>query len=283
MALIIADIHGDLEKVEAFLSYQPMEEHIFLGDLVDSRKEGVTLDDELECLDMILASDSTILWGNHDLTYTQEKPWRCFTPHYINLSEVEKYLSNNEYLRSLHEEDGDLFVRHVFQSRFDKQKGRIKAAYAVDGWLCTHAGVSPGIAKIIPEDIIKSKDQKQIANWLNEEFLRELPRPIYLTWDSIQRYGSGLLFNVAYCRGGKDDFGGIFWFDPDSEQIDPSPLVGKQIFGHSPVPAPERRNNWINLNSVCDGVWIFDTKQDKLIDISNHAAGNTATASTLGM
>lgn len=254
MALVIGDIHGDIKKVRAFLAFRPDEEHIFLGDLVDSRQEGVSLDDELECLDLILDSDSTILWGNHDLAYIQEKPWRCFTPHYIPIAEVEKYLSGNDYLRSLHEEDGDLFVRHVFQSRFDNQKYRIKAAYAVDGWLCTHAGVSPEIAKIIPNDIIESRDQEKIAAWLNDEFFRELPIPVYDIWPRIQRYGSGPLFNVAYCRGGSNYFGGIFWFDGESEQIDPSPLVGKQIFGHSPVPTPERRRSWINLNSVGEGI-----------------------------
>jgi predicted phosphodiesterase len=274
MAIVIGDIHGDIRKVRAFLSYRPTEEHIFLGDLVDSRQDGVTLDDELECLDLILATESTVLWGNHDLTYTQEKPWRCLTKHYIRIADIEKYLSNNDYLRSLYEEDGDLFVRHVFQSRFEKQKHRIKAAYALDGWLFTHAGISPGIAKIIPQEIIESKDQEKIAAWLNEEFLRELSIPIDLTGEGVQRYGNGPLFNVAYCRGGSDYFGGIFWFDEEAEQIDPSPLAGKQIFGHSPVSRPERRLNWINMNSVGEGIWVFDTKLDQLIDISDQAAGN---------
>jgi predicted phosphodiesterase len=274
MAIVIGDIHGDMQKVKAFLAYRPMEEHIFLGDLVDSRQVGVTLDDELEALDLIFASNSTILWGNHDLSYARERPWRCFTSYYIHLADTGKYLSNNEYLRNLYEEYGYLYVLHVYQEKFEKQKHRIKAAYAVDGWLCSHAGVSPGIAKLIPKNIIESKDQEKIAAWLNEEFLRELPIPKDLTGEGMQRYGNGPLFKVAYCRGGSDYFGGIFWFDPDAEQVDPSPLVGKQLFAHSPVPRPERRLNWINMNSVGDGIWIFDTKQDQLIDISN-VAGNS--------
>jgi predicted phosphodiesterase len=36
MALVIGDLHGNLAKTHAFLSYEPDVEHICLGDYVDS-------------------------------------------------------------------------------------------------------------------------------------------------------------------------------------------------------------------------------------------------------
>jgi len=69
MAIIISDIHGDIEKARAFLAYRPEAEHIVLGDLVDNVRKGITLDDELACLDLLFSSNTKTLWGNHDLAY----------------------------------------------------------------------------------------------------------------------------------------------------------------------------------------------------------------------
>jgi len=62
MAIIIGDIHGDLEMAAAFLAYYLEEKHIVLGDLVDSRK-GATSDEELACLDLLLTSDAVLPMG----------------------------------------------------------------------------------------------------------------------------------------------------------------------------------------------------------------------------
>ncbi|MBC7949794.1 MAG: metallophosphoesterase [Chitinophagaceae bacterium] len=84
-----------------------------------------------------------------------------------------------------------------------------------------------------------------------------------------QRYGYGPLFNIHCCRGGADLFGGIFWYDPIGEMTDPSPLVGRQIFGHTPVPYPEIGTHWVNLNAFeDDGIWIYDTEKNSLLDLS---------------
>ena len=268
MAVIIGDIHGDIEKVKAFLDYKPDAEHVALGDLVDSQTYGVTLDDELECLDLIFSSDSILLWGNHDLVYTPEVPWECNPPHSIlDIGDINKYLSNSEYLKACYAQDRNLLVRHIFTDRFLKQRHRLKAAHAVDGWLCTHAGVSPQLAKIIPQDIIESQNSKIIAGWLNEEFEHSRLIPVHRTSEGPKRSGSGPLFSRDWCRGGEDRFGGIFWFDPDGEQLDPSPLVGRQIFGHTPVPSVDKGPHWINLNTFGDGIWIYDTEEKRLCNL----------------
>lgn len=267
MAIIIGDIHGEIEKARAFLEYEPEKEHVALGDFVDNIKKGITLKDELACLDLLLNSDAVLLWGNHDLVYTPESPWSCMSDHMLTLAEVDYYAGYSEYLKERFKENGDIFVRDVFTDRFLKHRYRIKAAHAVDGWLCTHAGVSPGIADIIPAEVI-SAGSSEIATWLNDEFQREMSVPVPLTCDGRpQRYGYGPLFQIDYCRFGSDPFGGIFWFDSIREKTNPSPLVGRQIFGHTPVSLPQIGDHWINLNNQEGGLFVYDTEKDCLVNV----------------
>lgn len=265
MAIVIADIHGDIEKAKAFLSYKPQIEHIVLGDLVDGRKSGITLETELDCLDLLFQSDAILLWGNHDLAYTTEQPWGCFTRYTPTQDEELFYSSQSEYLAKMYQENGNLVVREILTDRYQPHRNRMKAAYAVDNWLCTHAGVAKGIADFIPPAIIAA-GASGIADWLNEEFQRELQVPVPLSGE-IPRYGFGPLFQIHRSRLGTDPFGGIFWFDPFGEIENPSPLVGRQIFGHSPVPYPDIGGHWVNLNTFEKGIWVFDTQENCLIDI----------------
>ncbi len=266
MAIIIGDIHGDVEKVKAFLTYEPELEHVALGDFVDNIKSGVTLNDELTCLDMLLSSNTVLLWGNHDICYTPQRPWRSMSGHSLTIEEVKCFAAYSDYLRELYVENGDLSVRDVFTDRFRPHIDRMKAAYAADGWLCTHAGVSPGVAAIIPADILAA-GSSDIAEWLNEEFKREFQVQTYMTSEGPKRYGYGPLFQIDISRGGLDDFGGIFWFDPKREMTDPGPLVGRQIFGHTRVPTPEIGPHWVNMNNYEEGIWVYDTLKNCLIDL----------------
>ena len=249
MAIIVGDIHGDLKLAKAFLSYRPLVTHVALGDLVDSRK-GASFQEEQECLDLLLTSQVIPLWGNHDLSYTSERPWRCYGRY------------------------GEM----AFREQFQKHKDRFTAAYAVDGWVCTHACVSPGLVKLMPVEIVAGGVVTVVA-WLNQEFVRQF-RTRNPDVASEPRYGRGPLFQIPICRGGNHAFGGIFWFDDAGEQSQPSPLVGPQIFGHSPVLKPQRGESWvlqdgnvvsgkswINLNAT-DGSWIYDTETDEFVDVS---------------
>ena len=235
MAIVIGDIHGDLVKAKAFLSYKPKQEHVALGDLTDNRKNRANFEEEAACLDLLLDSDAVIIWGNHDLAYLPERPWECF---------------------------GNFGIE-AFSDRFQSNRNRFKAAYAVDEWLCTHAGISPKLGRLMPSGVIAA-GASGIAKWLNEKFLRELQDVPVVRNPS--KLGIGL-FNRAYCRGGLAEFGGIFWYDAGGEQSMPSPLVGRQIFGHSPVPYPERGTNWINLNHVEGGIWVYDTGKDEMVEL----------------
>ncbi|WP_085811951.1 metallophosphoesterase [Geoanaerobacter pelophilus] len=248
MAIITTDIHGKPAVAKAFLSFRHTELHICLGDLVDSRKRPPCFEEEAECLDILLQSDSILLWGNHDLAYLPERPWKCFG----NFGEI------------------------AFREQFDAARNRLLAAYSFDGWLCTHAGVSPRVERLLAKEV-RTNDQEAVAAWLNTEFKREIRNRLPLHDPNELRYGHGPLFRIPVCRGGTDEFGGIFWFDALGEQTQPSPVVGRQIFGHTPVPYPERGTSmdfaggpavsWINLNAI-EGHWVYDTQYDELTELT---------------
>lgn len=113
MAIIVGDIHGDVEKVKAFLAYRPEEEHVALGDYLDSYTE--PFDRQLECLNLLMNSESVLLLGNHECHYLKNPLFRF--PGY----------------KPEHAE--------VLQNILEANLGRFKVAYAVDNWLCTHSGV----------------------------------------------------------------------------------------------------------------------------------------------
>jgi hypothetical protein len=52
MAIIVGDIHGDIEKTRTFLAYRPEEEHVALGDYLDSFTERV--EQQLESLHLLI-------------------------------------------------------------------------------------------------------------------------------------------------------------------------------------------------------------------------------------
>lgn len=120
---MVGDIHGNVEKAKEFLAYKPEVEHVALGDYVDSFTESA--ERQLGCLQLLLDSNTVLLWGNHDLHYLREPPFRC-----------TGYQENNHLLHELIENNKDRFV----------------AAHVADGWLCTHAGghgnLSQGISDV---------------------------------------------------------------------------------------------------------------------------------------
>lgn len=250
MAIIIGDIHGDLAMARLFLNYHPDDVHVALGDLVDSRVM-YGLEDEKACLDLLLHSSSELIWGNHDLAYLPERPWRSY----------------------------GRFGDTAFREQYDLNRSRFVAAIAVDGWLLTHAGVTPRLAKLMPLGALES-GVESVAAWLNDQFVEQLQTRNPKTGPAEVRYGYGPLFQVPPCRGGSDEYGGIFWSDMVGEQTQPAPVAGRQIFGHSPVKHPSRGNSyelrdgqlwqgpeWINLNAVDGGIWVYDTAADEIVDL----------------
>lgn len=241
MAIIIGDIHGDLTMASAFLDYKPDVEHVALGDLVDSRDPKTTLGEELECLELLLASQAVLLWGNHDLAYLPEHPWQNYTRHKQSVA--------------------------IFEEHYQRSRTRFKAAHAVDGWLCTHAGVSTSLTAALPDGPWYCGDMAAIADWLNGEFARGLAIPRGQRGAGRERpYGDGPLFNIDWTRGGKDQYGGMFWYDPGWEPSHPPDPRVRQIFAHTKVEGPMRKGNWVNIHiEGGSGYWVYDTVVDDFV------------------
>lgn len=114
MAIIVGDLHGDVEKTQAFLVYKPEEEHVALGDYLDSYIEPI--EQQIECLNLLMESDAVLLLGNHECHYLKHP-----------LFQFPGYQPANA---------------DTLQNILEANLGRFRAAHAADGWLCTHAGVN---------------------------------------------------------------------------------------------------------------------------------------------
>ena len=117
MAIIVGDIHGNHEKARAFLNYRSEQEHIALGDYLDSFLEPA--ERQLETLELLMSSKAVLLWGNHDL-------------HYLDYPQFQFAGYNLAWA-------GD------FGQVLEKNIDRFVPSYLADGWLCTHAGVNSAL------------------------------------------------------------------------------------------------------------------------------------------
>lgn len=223
MAIVVGDVHGNVEKVQAFLAYRPDELHIALGDYVDSFCEPPNR--QIEALQLLLDSKAVLLWGNHDLHYLLKPPFVC---------------TGFQYGRE-----------KQYQETIEANKGRFLAAYTVDGWLLSHAGVHVRLAK-------HQNDAVVIADRLNKKMSEYLERP-YVP----EEHG---IFSVGSSRGGSGRNGGIFWFDFKRE----SGLADvKQIFGHTETSEPVVTENFVALDTTnnLEFCWLYDTEANELVQI----------------
>lgn len=229
MAIIVGDIHGNVEKTRRFLEYLPEQPHVALGDYVDSFHEPI--ENQIAVVEMLAASPAIMLWGNHDLHYLSNAPWRS--------SGYQKQHAGR--LAGLF--DGLL------------QRKRLVAAHWVDGWLCTHAGFAEGGNGLTPDGCCRSNSQ-YLADCINRHF-----------YACLAHNQSSPLFNIPVARGGDAPYGGIFWLDPFREKIRLDDTV-KQIFGHTEQPKPVVTDDWICLDTTnSDDIWVFDTSSKSLINL----------------
>jgi len=143
VAIIVGDIHGNVEKVERFLLHRPDQPHVALGDYVDSFTE--SFESQLKVVQLLTDSNATLLWGNHDLYYLSRAPWRS-----------SGYQQN-------HAPQFRVIFDELLQSR------RLVAAHWVDGWLCTHAGFAEGGKGLTPEGCCRG-NSRHLADCINKHF-----------------------------------------------------------------------------------------------------------------
>lgn len=229
MAIIVGDIHGNVEKASRFLAYRPDQPHVALGDYVDSFHEPI--ENQLAVVELLAASDAIMLWGNHDLHYLSNAPWRS----------------------SGYQKQYALQLAELFDGLLQRQ--RLVAAHWVDGWLCTHAGFAEGGNGLTPNGCCRS-NSCHLADCINWHF-----------YASLAHNQSSPLFNIPVARGGDAPYGGIFWLDPFREKIRLDSSV-KQIFGHTEQPLPVITDNWVCLDTTnSNDIWVFDTTDSSLINL----------------
>lgn len=139
-----------------------------------------------------------MLWGNHDRPLMRHLRWDQIFGGYLAPS-LE-------------------FIERIDALR---KEGRIKLAHAAEGFLLTHAGLTPAWEDYNPD----ITDIEAIADALNAV-------------DAFQFDGIGELdMNVApfidtigYARGGDREYGGILWRDNNDEPLWEG---ARQIYGHS--------------------------------------------------
>lgn len=221
MAIVVGDIHGNLEKAKAWLAYKPQELHIALGDYLDSFHEPP--ERQMATLELLLESDAVLLWGNHELHYVTSPPWCC----------------------SGYQTDFDLY----YQSLLEEHISRFKAACAVDGWLCTHAGVSAKIAQKVGDS-----DPVVVADWLNAQMAQ---------WVEERKSINNILFDIGHSRSGSAAIGGIFWYD---HLLEYGLADIPQLFGHTAGKAVVQKDTYVCLDTTnLPGVaWVWDTAENRL-------------------
>jgi len=143
LSLIISDLHGNYGKCEAFIEYKPEEEHIILGDFMDS----FSASDAAIIATFKLAVDNgaVLLCGNHELPYLKNAHpyFRCsgnrYSPELFHVVNLYKELLHGSLLR--------------------------------DNYLLTHGGLSQKHGKPF-------KTIEEASEWINAELAWYLAQPV---------------------------------------------------------------------------------------------------------
>lgn len=194
--VFIGDIHGDIDLVLKVRRQYADWHKVFVGDILDSYVHSPS--EQLMCvtvlLQMIEKENTTVLFGNHEISYLIEGQ-QCsgFNP------------TTYEYLRELSPKILNNFKLFYFDTTSIKDK-KI---------LVTHAGLSNAIWKKVAAPVDRIPD---VLNY----------------WWSIFTYGATVcpLEWVGRTRGGLDTVGGPLWCHFPREFTDIDGVV--QIFGHTP-------------------------------------------------
>jgi len=216
MAIIVGDIHGDIEKTQAFLVYKPEELHIALGDYLDSFT--VPFERQLECLELLMHSKAVLLLGNHEVHYLIDPLFRFPGYQLANADTVQNILEAN--------------------------LTRFNVAYAVDGWLLTHAGVNSCFTE-------RESNVTVLADTFNSSWELYLKQRLV---DHEAQYPYQSIFHFNHCIYVEGNL---------------LPENIKQIFGHMEHSRPIVEPNYIALDTTnhTNSCWIYDTAMNELVQL----------------
>lgn len=206
--LVIGDVHHKIELADKILAKNADCERVYwLGDYFDDFGDNVNVAElTARWLKKKLQNPNHFFClGNHDLSYFfPENPYaEC--PGFA----WQKSKIINEILKP------DDWVKFQFY-------------FFVDGWLLTHAGVSPRLFKT--EESI-------------QDFMERNSKEAFA---ALRKGSSHSFYGVGYSRGGNSPVGGVTWLDFEKEF---KPIDGvKQCAGHS----PDREPRWKGDNVCID-------------------------------
>lgn len=216
--LTISDLHGrtywkDFADIKFLLYAEPdaagfggfvpqYDKYVFVGDYTDSFTEtNDTIREnllELIRFKKLYPDHVVLLWGNHDVNYYLNEPWKQM------VGNTSGYRPEAHY---------DLY------DIFNTNRDLFQLAFEMNNYLWTHAGVHFGWYHFVFTKAIKDMDMNDmtVAEQLNEAF----------------RYRLDCLFDVDWYRGGNKRVGGPLWCD---KHLMDKPLKNThQIVGHTPV------------------------------------------------
>jgi hypothetical protein len=224
--LVVPDIHQDARFLRECLripAQTPVEEILFLGDLLDSKSREGRLPDTIrtvlrEVRSVLERQDppATLLWGNHD--------WKYWVFRDELAGHRDPAASDHEFflVRDLSPLTADLLFEEGLGGpgpALDLWKDHAVLAAERRGWLITHAGVHPDL-------------------WPGGTDLADGVDRLNRTMEELRDECASLdghpLLGAGPARGGFHEIGGPLWLDFNEEFVDDLPFP--QIVGHTRCP-----------------------------------------------
>lgn len=211
--VVIGDIHGHFEQFVQLLRHAKLidaqgnwsggaDRLLQIGDVFDRGPKPLEADALLEKLQLQASAckgEVIRLMGNHELEIMLG-----------NFTISERPLIQLPLLQQQ-------FIRQVLD-------GKLKAAYAYKGFLCTHAGVTQKLLRVFKAQL-ENPDAANLAILINFIFRESVANNFY----------KHPIFNISVSRNGPSRFGGVFWEDLEDliSSYKQSPFW--QVVGHTPI------------------------------------------------
>jgi hypothetical protein len=211
--VIIGDVHGYFEQLLVLLRHAKLIDAqqnwiggqnrlLQIGDIFDRGPFPLEADALLEKLQLQAPSSKgevIRLMGNHELEIMLGN---------FAISEVPL-----AQLPALQQK----FIRQVLD-------GKLKAAYAYKGFLCTHAGVTQKLLRVFNAQL-DNPDAANLAILINFIFRESVAHSFY----------KHPIFNISVHRSGPSSFGGVFWEDLEDLIASYKQSPFWQVIGHTPI------------------------------------------------
>lgn len=211
--VVVGDVHGQIgpflnilrhaQLIDRFSNWCGGDARLLqIGDIIDRGLFSVQVDGILERLQMqapATGGEVIRLVGNHEL----------------------EFILGNFSLSQIPKDRQELFQKKFIQN---VKEGKMKAAYAYKGFLCTHAGVNRRLFQVFDRQL-EDLSAANLAILINLIFKESVAHQFY----------KHPIFNISLRRNGPNRFGGIFWEDLEDliTSFHQSPIW--QIVGHTPL------------------------------------------------